>query len=346
MSTPVGRRGVAYGSAVIVALVLVVLVAVAATTALVLARRDLAAARGAAESADGRAEAAETEAREARGAAATAATRADQAEAAQRAVTGTAEEVREALSASEQRAAATSEELRRCTDERAAAQAELATVAAGLQQAEVTAEAAHVRVRELEQSLHAAEGVAQERAQALAAAEDRRTALERHLAALPASPTPPPPSGSQLVDRCWRLVLARIERQWANAVGAGADERGVVRGTSDEQLQEALARELERLREEVGLDTAVSRTGAMDVHPLLVLLAAGELAALTAPHSERVAVELGDRLLVVGEGWSADPAADDRLRAALADTGLSGDVVADGGDVRIVVGPPGGASSR
>ena len=329
----------------LVALVLAVLVAVAATTALVLARRDLAAARAGAEAADARAGAAEAEARDARGEAATATARADEAEAAQRAVAGTAEEAREALSTSEQRAAATSEELRRRADERAAAQAELATVAAGLQQAEATAEAAQATVRELERSLHAAEGVAQDRAEALAAAEDRGTALERQLAALPASATPPPPSGPELVDRCWRLVLARIERQWANAVGAGADERGVVRGTSDEQLHEAVARELERLREEVGLDTAVTRTGAMDVHPLLVLLAAGELAALTAPHSERVAVELGDRLLVVGEGWSADPASDDRLRATLADTGLAGDVVADGGDVRIVLAPRAGPPS-
>ena len=327
----------------IVALVLAVLLAVAAATALVLARRDLAAAR-AEVAADGlKAEAAEAQARDARGEAVAATTRAERAEDAQRAVAGTAQEVRTALSASEQRAATTSEKLRRCEEQRTRTEDELATVGADLQRAELTAEAATVRLRELEGSLQVAERVAQERAQALEAASDREAALERRLAAPPAGAAPPATDALPLLDRCWRLLLARVERQWANAVGAGADERGVVSGTSGEQLHEAVARELERLREEVGLDTALTGTGAPAGHPLLVLLAAGELAALTAPHSERVEVELGDRLVVVGEGWSDDPAAVGHLRATLADTGLPGEVVADGSEVRIVAGAPPGA---
>jgi hypothetical protein len=327
---------------VIVALVLAVLLAVAATTALVLARRDLAAARVEVAAAGARAEAAGSEARDARGDADAATARAERAEDAQRAVAGTAEEVRAALSASEQRAATTSEALRRCEEQRARTEGELATAGVDLERAEAAAEAATVRLRELEESLHVAERVAQERAQALEAAAERGAALERRVVAVPAGATPPSTDGLPLLDRCWRLLLARVERQWAGAVGAGADERGVASGTGDDQLHEAVARELERLREEVGLDTAVTRTGAMDAHPLLVLLAAGELAALTAPLSERVEVELGDRLVVVGGGWSDDLTAVEGLRATLADTGLPGEVVVDGGDVRIVAGGPPG----
>lgn len=304
------------------ALVLAVLVAIAATTTLVLQRRALGVCRREAASAGARADAAEAAGGRAHEALEAAEAQARTLGAEREAAATSAEEQRVALWSCEQRLAEAEDGLGRCADELAQAQAGLVASAGALERARAAAGAERARAEELEA---AAEALAVERRDGppsrAAGAED-----------------------AALVEPCWRLLLARVERQWAQAVGAGEVERGVAPGPHDEQLSEAVGRELERLREEVGLDTDVVRTGAMgDVHPLLVLLAAGELSALAAPHSERVAVELGDQLVVVAEGWSSDAAAADRLRAALADTGLSGEVVAGDDSLRIVVGHRQGA---
>ena len=285
----------------IVALVLAVLVAIAATTALLLQRRTLAGCRAEAAAALARAGAAEEEVATSRDAAATAESRAAALDAAHREGEAAVAELRVTLSAAGQQAADAAARLRDCDDELTRTRDQLATTT------EARSRADEARI--------AAEELAARGAEALDAAA--------------------------AVEACWRLLLARVERQWAQAVGAGMEERGVAPAPADEQLHQAVVRELERLREEVGLDTAVHRTGPgpTEGHPLLLLLLLGELVALAAPHSERVVVALGPVTGVTGEGWDADPAAADGLRAALAVAGLGGEVVANGTDVHVRLGP-------
>ena len=328
----------------IVALVLAVVVAVAAIVALVLSQRALAASRAQLTLTESRADDAE-------GAARVAEQRAEALDATSQAMTSTTEQQRRALATCEQQRAQVEGELERCAEDRIEAQAELQAARASLEQAEAAAAAETVRAQELEADLRSAEQAATERADALRHADEARAVLEQHLAEARSTVSPAPPAqavvpaadpvsvGPGVAEPSWRLLLARVERQWANAVGARGDERGVSAGPTEEQLQQAVGRDLERLREEVGLHTEVTRTGAMEgVHPLLVLLAAGELAAVAASQSERVAVELGPRLVVVADGWSGDASAGDALRATVAQTGMAGEVDLGADTVRIVVG--------
>ena len=335
----------------IVALVLAVVVAVAAVVALVLSQRALAATRAQLALTEGRADHAE-------GATRAAEQRVEALAATQQAMTSTTEQQRQALARCEQQRAQVEGELERCAEDRIEAQAELQAARGSTEQAEADAAAQAARAEELAAALGAAEQLAAERAGALHQAQEERQVLEHQLAEARSSSAPPvqavaraagSPSavGSDVAEPSWRLLLARVERQWASAVGAGGDERGVAAGPPDEQLQQAVARDLERLREEVGLHTEVTRTGAMEaVHPLLVLLAAGELAALAASQSERVAVELGSRLVVAADGWTGDASAGEALRATVAETGLAGRVEVGPDAVRVVVGAPGGAEAQ
>lgn len=331
-----------------VALVVAVLVAVVALVGLLLQRRALTACRTQLHGVELRLHAADVALGEAQGAASSAEEQARSHAAAHEAAARTAEERREALTASEQRLRQAEAELERRAEGAAKAGEELAAATARAARSEAAADVEQARGAELAAALAVAEQRATEGDSALARAEEEHRALRRRVdelqvgaAAAATGPSDAVPAGtSTVVEASWRLLLARVERQWASSVGAGEDERGVVRAHPDEQLHQAVARELERLREEVGLHTEVTRTGAMHgVHPLLVLLAAGELTALVAPHSERVAVELGDRLVVVGEGWDPGPADGEHLRASVSDTGLDGEVVSAGETVRIVLAP-------
>ena len=140
----------------------------------------------------------------------------------------------------------------------------------------------------------------------------------------------------------WRLLLARVERQWADLVNAGAAGRGVVDGPRGEQLAEATRRELERLREEVGVETAMTVTGPVDDdHALTTLLVVGEAAALLASRSEHVTVDLGQQTVVTGLDWSGDDEARrrlDQLVATAAAVGRPAAVVPGDGAVRLVLG--------
>ncbi|CAA9261724.1 MAG: hypothetical protein AVDCRST_MAG20-2697 [uncultured Acidimicrobiales bacterium] len=332
-----------------VALVVAVLVAVLAVVGLLVQRRRLADCRTEVAGMELRVQSADVAVQEAREAASTAEEQARSQAAAHEAVARAAGEQRVELSSSEERRLQVEAELDRRLEDVAKVREELEAATSGTARAEEAVEAERARGLELSAALSAAEQRAAEGEDAVRRGEEARAALLRRLdelqARAAASPTGPPVQAfagdtSAAVDASWRLLLARVERQWASSVGAGPDERGVVGSPPDEQLHQAVARELERLREEVGLHTEVTRTGAMDgVHPMLVLLAAGELAALVAPYSERVAVELGDRLVVVGEGWEPEPAAGDDLRASISDTGLEGEVVSSEATVRIVLGP-------
>lgn len=109
----------------------------------------------------------------------------------------------------------------------------------------------------------------------------------------------------------WELVLANVTRRWAAVVGVPPDRRSVAAGTPAEQLAEALTREIERLREEVGVDVELSAADPAPgndgegeaVDRVTVLVAALELLGALASTAQRVTVELADTLVLTGDGW-------------------------------------------
>ncbi len=121
----------------------------------------------------------------------------------------------------------------------------------------------------------------------------------------------------------WHLLLGHITRRWAAVVGVPPENRSMLDGDRDAQLAQALARETERLREEVGVDVeltvpsrASSSLAPLDDEPgdagsfteaVAVLVAAVELLGVLATSAQRVTVDVGDDLVVTGEGWF-DPA--------------------------------------
>jgi len=75
----------------------------------------------------------------------------------------------------------------------------------------------------------------------------------------------------------WGLLSARVERQSANVVNPGADERGVMHAPCCVQLAQAVRRDLERLREEVGVNASLAANeSADDGGPLPTLLGVGK----------------------------------------------------------------------
>jgi hypothetical protein len=110
--------------------------------------------------------------------------------------------------------------------------------------------------------------------------------------------------GETIVDRSWALVLADLERRWAAGVGALPDARGVSDGPVPEQLAEGLTREVERLREEMGVDVSLTRGKPVaPARPVVFLLAATDLLGALAATCERVAVAIDDTLVLTGEVW-------------------------------------------
>jgi hypothetical protein len=114
-------------------------------------------------------------------------------------------------------------------------------------------------------------------------------------------------------DGLWRLLLAHVSRRWAAVVGVPPDSRALRAAAPGDQLVEALARETERLREEVGVDVELSVTaagaGADDADSaerVALLVAVLELLGALASTAERVTVEVGDTLVLTGAGW-VDP---------------------------------------
>jgi len=127
----------------------------------------------------------------------------------------------------------------------------------------------------------------------------------------------------------WDLLLAHVTRRWAAVVGVPPDGRTVVTGAPADQLAQALARETERLREEVGVDVELNappptpdghHDGQRDAARVAVLVAALELLGVLATSAQRVTVDVGDELVLTGDGW-VDPygeltAAYERVTAA------------------------------
>lgn len=210
------------------------------------------------------------------------------------------------------------------------AEAERLRVGQALAAQSLVAEAAAVRMAELE-----ADSATSATARDGAAA--RVTELEREVEVLRSRPAIAPPagdtvaqsSGGRRVERNgalgWHLLLARVERQWADAVNAGADERGVIDASPADQFAQAVERDLERLREEVGVQTTLTATKpAEDVDPLTTLLAVGEAVALLAYHSENLRVDLRNPAVVSGEDWSGDDDALQKLERLAATASVGG----------------------
>jgi hypothetical protein len=114
-------------------------------------------------------------------------------------------------------------------------------------------------------------------------------------------------------DGLWHLLLAHVTRRWAAVVGVPPDNRALRGSTPDAQLVEALAREIERLREEVGVDVEmtvpVGASAGGDLSPtdrVALLVAALELLGALATTAQRVTVEVGETLVLTGDGW-VDP---------------------------------------
>lgn len=122
-------------------------------------------------------------------------------------------------------------------------------------------------------------------------------------------------------DGCWALLLADVERRWAAVVGAPPDGRGVHLGAVSDQLGEALTREVDRLREEVGVDIGLRADASVEPDdPVLFLLAATDLLNLLASGCQQVALTLDGTLAITGSEWAGTPEeleqARDRVLAA------------------------------
>jgi hypothetical protein len=141
-------------------------------------------------------------------------------------------------------------------------------------------------------------------------------------------------------DGLWQLLLAHLTRRWAAMVGVPPEGRTVVAGPGSAQLAEALSREIERLREEVGVDVDLvadddgAHLGDDPGDRVPVLLAAVELLGVLAASCQQVTVELGDSLLLVGEGRldPGDELAAVRDRVAAAGVSVTPLVVDDDGE--------------
>jgi hypothetical protein len=110
--------------------------------------------------------------------------------------------------------------------------------------------------------------------------------------------------GSTGGDGVWRLLLAHITRRWAAVVGVPPAHRHLAEGPLAAQITQALTRQAERLREEVGVDVELTVTAPIE--PALrmpFLLAAVELMEALAASAERITVEVDGRLVLVGDGW-------------------------------------------
>jgi hypothetical protein len=159
---------------------------------------------------------------------------------------------------------------------------------------------------------------------AVAEDADRQRARADELSVLLEAATADSSTGDD--DGLWNLLLAHVTRRWAAVVGVPPDGRTVLGSGPAEQLAQALGRETERLREEVGVDVelnsppATTDGDAGTAGQVAVLVAALELLGVLATSAQRVTVDIGDELVLTGDGW-VDPygelaVAYDRVAAA------------------------------
>jgi hypothetical protein len=122
-------------------------------------------------------------------------------------------------------------------------------------------------------------------------------------------------------------------------VGAPPEARGVRSGTVSEQLEEALDREAERLREEVGVDVEMHTSGSVEPDdPVTFLLAATDVLGVLAAVCERVMIELDQGLVLTGVGWSGPIDELDLARSRAVASGVpADDLVVDDEDESVTV---------
>jgi hypothetical protein len=243
-------------------------------------------------------------------------------------------------SASAERAAdrdAAASQLRTLTNER-----DNARSAASVRVAEMTAErdAAHGRLAEL-----------------TAERDELRTLVERTSASAASEPTASsaPTTTSAVDDGCWALLLADLTRRWpvpvtvtvasaaeAGAAGAaGGVETGGAGSQVPDQLAEAFVRELERLREEVGVDAEISVVGTFaPANPVVFLLAALDLLGALTSTCQRVVVKLDDQLDMIGQDFEGRRDELDTARdRSLAAGAVVGPLEIDGERVHMTLSP-------
>jgi hypothetical protein len=187
--------------------------------------------------------------------------------------------------------------------EREAAQTQLATLT---RERDAARSAAAVQVHEIGDELDKANG-------RLAELTTERDDLRARLGRATARPAASTEGTSAIDEACWDLLLADLTRRWpvpvtvtvASAGGeastGGAGEAG---SAVPDQLAEAFVRELERLREEVGVDAEITVVDTFaPARPVVFLLAALDLLGALTSTCQRVVVKLEDELDLVGQDW-------------------------------------------
>lgn len=190
-------------------------------------------------------------------------------------------------------------------DRMAAAEARLAALTSERDDLERTHKAATKELDDERRCREQAEGEAQNLRSQLEERESPEGDPEHADAAADAADDDPA-AGSTYpeADGCWALLLADVTRRWAAVVGAPPELRGVHLGAVPDQLTEALTRDIDRLREEVGVDISF-RAGATiePADPVVFLLAATHLLGELAAGCQRVTVELDGALVLTGDEW-------------------------------------------
>lgn len=145
--------------------------------------------------------------------------------------------------------------------------------------------------------------------------------------------------GADEADGRWMLLLAHIARRWAAVVGVPPGSRTITLGAPATQFAEALAREVERIREEMGVAVELAvDTPAEPADPLASLLAVIDLLEALAHGSERVSVGVGRTVELCGAGWSGSEEDLAAARARAASAGVAvGEAAVHGDRVQLIV---------
>jgi hypothetical protein len=225
-------------------------------------------------------------------------------------------ELEQELEAARQQQAALQERAGRAETELTAARAQLDTVKA---ERDATVADLATTATERDSARHAVTGE-------LEALAKERDELQ---AALTASAAAEDEAETGIPDGRWPLLLADLERRWPRPPGAA---RPVDTDDVAAQLASALAGELERLREEVGVDAEVTiAKTVVPARPTVFLLAALDLIGALTSICERVVVTLDDELRLTGRSWEGrrDELDTARTRALAAGAVVSAVEIAD-----------------
>jgi flagellar biosynthesis chaperone FliJ len=229
--------------------------------------------------------------------------------------------------------------------ERDAAQSQLATLT---RERDAARTAAEVQVHEIGTELDKATS---RLAELTSERDDLRTRLDRASAAAVAASgsSSAGSSGSSAVDDAtWDLLLADLTRRWPVPVtvtvasaGETVGEVGAAASAVPDQLAEAFVRELERLREEVGVDAEITVVDTFaPARPVVFLLAALDLLGALTSTCQRVVVKLEDQLDMVGQDWEGRRDELDVARSrALAAGADVGPLEIDGDHIHLTLNP-------